>query len=188
MSMETKPPAGQKPVPGTASAFEHEDASPSGIVVSGIFLAIVLIVVFFAMAWSYSIFMKMSPLGANASPMYNSRDLPPRPRLQTDPQKEIHDYCAQQAELLNGYGWVDQSAGIARIPIDRAMELTIKNGLPSRPKGEVPADASDPKSGALPVPAEGLGGQCGYVYEEIEHNEDLKKEVEAEAAEAKEKK
>src|SRR6201996_2148286 len=167
MSMETKPPAGQKPVPGTASAFEHEDASPSGIVISGIFLAIVLIVVFFAMGWSYSIFMKMSPQGANASPMTDAREMPPRPRLQTDPQQEIHEYCAQQAGVLNNYGWVDQGAGIARIPIDRAMELTIKNGLPARAKGEVPADAADPKSGALLVPAEGLGGQCGYVYEEI---------------------
>jgi hypothetical protein len=185
MSMETKPPAGQKPVPGTASAFEHEDASPTGIVVSGIFLAVILIVVFVAMSFSYGIFMKMSPLGANASPMNDARELPPHPRLQTDPQKEIHDYCAHQADILNNYGWVDQSAGIARIPIDRAMELTIKNGLPSRPKGEVPADASDPKSGALLVPAEGLGGQCGYVYEETERSNELKKEVEEEAAAAK---
>jgi hypothetical protein len=188
MSMETKPPAGQKPEPGTASAFEHEDASPSGIVISGMLLAALLIVVFFAMAWSYGIFMKMSPVGQNASPMTDARELPPRPRLQTDPQKEIHDYCQQQAVMLDSYGWIDQSAGIVRIPIDRAMELTIKNGLPSRPKGEVPSDAADPKSGALPVPAEGVTGQCGYLHDEIERSNELKKEVEAEAAEAKEKK
>ncbi len=29
-------------------------------------------------------------------------------------------------ELLSTYGWVDQSGGIVRVPIDRAMELTIK--------------------------------------------------------------
>ncbi len=29
-------------------------------------------------------------------------------------------------ELLNTYGWKDQARGIVRIPIDRAMELTLQ--------------------------------------------------------------
>ena len=33
---------------------------------------------------------------------------------------------AEQLEDLNSYGWVDQQAGIAHIPIDRAMELTVR--------------------------------------------------------------
>jgi hypothetical protein len=181
MSMETKPPAGQAPVPGTASAFEHEDASPSALVKSGIFLAVLLTAVFLAMWGAYAVFMKMTPVGANASPMSDARILPPRPRLQTDPQKEIHDYCEQQAATLDTYGWIDQSAGIVRVPIDRAIAMTISKGLPSRPKGEVPADAADPKSGAL-QPAVGVGGQCGYLHEEILQKEELKQEVEEEAA------
>jgi hypothetical protein len=186
MSMETKPPAGQAPVPGTDSAFEHEDASPSGLVKSGIFLAILLVIVFVAMRFAWSGFMTMSPVGENASPMTDARILPPHPRLQTDPQKEIHDYCEQQAEKLDSYGWVDQSAGIVRIPVDRAIELTLKNGLPSRPKGEVPADAANPASGAVQEPV-GVTGQCGYLHEEIEQKKDLTREVEEDAAKAKAK-
>jgi hypothetical protein len=181
MSMETKPPVGQAPVPGTASAFEHEDASPSSLVKSGIFLAVLLIAVFTAMWGAFHVFMTMSPPGANASPMTDARILPPRPRLQVEPQKEIHAYCEEQAQTLDSYGWVDQTAGIVRIPIDRAIDMTATQGLPSRLKGEVPADASNPASGAL-QPAVGVGGQCGYLHDEILRKEELQKEVEEEAA------
>jgi hypothetical protein len=182
MSMETKPPAGQAPVPGTDSAFEHEDASPSGLVKSGIFLAILL--VFVAMRFAWHGFMDFSPAGQNASPMTDARILPPRPRLQTDPQKEIHDYCQQQAVTLDSYAWVDQSAGIVRIPVDRAIELTLKNGLPARADGKIPVDAAVPASGAAQEP-EGITGQCGYLHEEIEQKEKLREEVEEDAAKAR---
>jgi hypothetical protein len=32
---------------------------------------------------------------------------------------------------LQSYGWVDRTAGIARIPIDQAMELLATRGFPS---------------------------------------------------------
>lgn len=38
------------------------------------------------------------------------------------------DYEAQQEKLLNSYGWIDQDAGVARIPIARAMELLQQRG------------------------------------------------------------
>jgi hypothetical protein len=42
---------------------------------------------------------------------------------------------------LHSYRWVDIEAGIASIPIERAMELIVKRGLPvrqstDRPMGE----------------------------------------------------
>jgi hypothetical protein len=36
------------------------------------------------------------------------------------------------ANLLQGYHWVDQSQGVVQIPIDRAMDLVLQRGLPSR--------------------------------------------------------
>ena len=32
----------------------------------------------------------------------------------------------EQLEVLGQYGWVDRDAGIARIPIDRAMDLVLE--------------------------------------------------------------
>lgn len=54
------------------------------------------------------------------------------PVLQIDPVADLNAYKAQQNELLNNYGWVDKDAGVARIPIERAIELTAQKGLPHR--------------------------------------------------------
>jgi hypothetical protein len=35
-------------------------------------------------------------------------------------------------EILNSYGWVDQKAGVVRIPIDKAMDLLVQKGLPTK--------------------------------------------------------
>jgi hypothetical protein len=36
----------------------------------------------------------------------------------------------QQQRWLDSHAWVDRDAGIARVPIDRAMETISQNGLP----------------------------------------------------------
>ena len=54
------------------------------------------------------------------------------PVLQIDPVADLRAYQAQEAELLNSYGWVSKRAGIARIPIERAIEITAQQGLPYR--------------------------------------------------------
>lgn len=39
--------------------------------------------------------------------------------------KAIEDLRAKNAEILTSYGWVDKDAGIARIPVDKAMEMAL---------------------------------------------------------------
>lgn len=58
--------------------------------------------------------------------------LPPEPRLQTNPRQDLDDLRAREESTLRTYGWIDKNAGVVRIPIDRAMELTVQRGLPSR--------------------------------------------------------
>lgn len=63
----------------------------------------------------------------------------PEPRLETDEPREIRAFRLQEEQTLHSYGWVDQPAGVVRIPIDRAMELVAQRGLPTRPQaGTVP--------------------------------------------------
>ena len=63
----------------------------------------------------------------------------PQPRLETNEQREITSFRMQEEQTLHSYGWVDQSTGVVRIPIDRAMELLAQRGLPTRPQaGTVP--------------------------------------------------
>lgn len=60
---------------------------------------------------------------------------PPAPNLQTQPFKDVYLLRKGEAEKLESYGWVDQQGGVARIPIERAMELTLQRGLPARAAG-----------------------------------------------------
>ena len=63
----------------------------------------------------------------------------PQPRLETNEPMEINDFRVQEEKTLNSYGWVDQQAGVVRIPIARAMELLVQRGLPTRPQaGRLP--------------------------------------------------
>jgi hypothetical protein len=43
--------------------------------------------------------------------------------LQPDPEQDIRQFRTEKQRLLEAYGWVDREHGIARIPIERAMQL-----------------------------------------------------------------
>lgn len=42
----------------------------------------------------------------------------------------LHRFRQSEETILHSYGWVDQNAGVVRIPIDRAKDLLIERGLP----------------------------------------------------------
>lgn len=56
------------------------------------------------------------------------------PGLQTEPWTDMKKFRAEQLAHLHGYGWVDEPAGVARIPIDKAKEILLKKGIPVRPE------------------------------------------------------
>ena len=75
--------------------------------------------------------MQVYPLAAG-----QQEAMPPAPRLQQNPQQEMRELRAQQQALLNGYGWVNRDAGVARIPIEEAMRIVVERGLPTREIGK----------------------------------------------------
>jgi hypothetical protein len=56
-------------------------------------------------------------------------DIPP-PRLQIDPAQDLARLQHNEREHLSSYGWVDRSASTVRLPVERAMSLTVERGLP----------------------------------------------------------
>jgi hypothetical protein len=54
------------------------------------------------------------------------------PRLQISPPRDLAAFRAQEDAELNTYGWINRTAGVARIPIDQAMNLLLQRGLPAR--------------------------------------------------------
>jgi len=56
--------------------------------------------------------------------------LPPEPRLQVNPRDDLQSLRTSEDAVLSGYGWVDKDKGVVRIPIEKAMKLTVQRGLP----------------------------------------------------------
>jgi hypothetical protein len=124
--------------------FEKSDARPSAILRFLLWLLFGTVAVFILMRWMF--------VGLAA---YEERQQPPPPvmktggtteaplpRLQAKPADELARYRAQQRQVLHGYGWMDQQAGIVHIDIDEAMRLVAERGLPvegvETPKAETP--------------------------------------------------
>jgi zona occludens toxin (predicted ATPase) len=72
-------------------------------------------------------------------------------RLQRDPFGDIEAEKKQEREILDNYDWADEKAGVARIPIDRAMRLVVSRGLLVRNPGEAATGA--PKAAPSPTVA-----------------------------------
>ncbi len=97
---------------------------------------------------------KSAERGPLPSPrMYTSAPSVPQPRLQPNPVADYDAYHRYGQATLNSYGWVDQTAGTARIPIDKAMDLVVERGLQWKAPGTGPAPTApnpNPAEGSLP--------------------------------------
>jgi len=62
----------------------------------------------------------------------NVSRVPPEPHLQEAPQRDMREMLAQQNGVLTSYGWVDKPAGVARIPIERAISI-LSRGEGAKP-------------------------------------------------------
>jgi hypothetical protein len=170
--METKQPYGPGQPVDRGPGYEQRDANIRGLLKFALGMALVLLVTLFAMRWTLDFFNKIEPLGPPASPMASptQRELPPNPRLQVQPRQDLANYCAVQDREVNTYDWVDRQSGIVRIPVDRAMDLILQRGLPSRSPGEVAAAGESSSLAAVMPPPPGSGdiqGQCGYLSESV---------------------
>src|SRR5579862_8171287 len=78
----------------------------------------------------------MTPLGIISASNLKPLERFPAPYLNVDDDhgQRVALYAAQN-QKLNSYGWEDRSNSIVHIPIDRAMDLILQRGLPTRTNG-----------------------------------------------------
>ncbi|HYN10283.1 MAG TPA: hypothetical protein VES67_23050 [Vicinamibacterales bacterium] len=69
----------------------------------------------------------------------------PQPAMLVDEPTTLDAFRKREDEILHGYGWVDEAAGTARIPVDRAKELLLEKGFPVRSAASSGAPASEGK-------------------------------------------
>lgn len=68
----------------------------------------------------------------------------PKPGLLVNEPVVLSEYRQVEDAALATYGWVNQGAGVVRLPIDRAKALVLERGLPVRqptPPAAAPAAA-----------------------------------------------
>ena len=56
----------------------------------------------------------------------------PGPAILVAEPTVLEMYRTREERELATYGWVDQNTGVVRIPIERAKELLLQRGLPTR--------------------------------------------------------
>lgn len=100
-----------------------------GMVVKTLFAIAVVTVVFAVLVWplAWSFFRSEPPPDRAIERIDRSR--PAGPLLQVDPAAEILELRRQEQRALDSYDWVDRSAGIARVPVERALELVLAEGV-----------------------------------------------------------
>lgn len=136
----------EPPAPGIG--HETRDVSTRLVIIFGVSLVVAAIVIHIGL-WLLYMFWSNQQARADVRqfPMaeVGSPPVPPAPRLQTQPQEELKKMRADEAQLMNSYGWVDAGRGTVRIPIDRAMQLLLQQGLPTRPQTEGTGPAGMPQ-------------------------------------------
>jgi hypothetical protein len=118
----------------TTAGHETEDASVPGIVYAGAGLAVGSIVVALIVYGVFQYLANQPITTAPPNPLTETDQqlIPPTPRIEEHPAIELKDLHAEEDQILNTYGWTDKNAGIVRIPLERAMELQLERGFPTR--------------------------------------------------------
>jgi hypothetical protein len=149
--------------PTEASGHEHTDVNVWLIVQFAIWLAIGALLTHGLMWGMFAWFVKDRGETATLAiefplAVQQERRLPAGPRLQPIPANEIFEFRQREKAELSEYGWVDRNAGTVRIPIERAKELLLQRGLPSRPAPASPEAATGTDAAVL-MPADSSSGR-----------------------------
>jgi hypothetical protein len=83
---------------------------------------------------------------------------PAAPQLEETPALDLQRERAAEDQILNSYGWVDKQQGIVRIPIDQAIDLLARKGLPSRTEAPAVSNVSVPSESGLGPIMQQTGG------------------------------
>lgn len=140
-------------------AHEHRDINVRAIFGFLITLTVFAFVVQLAL-WGVFKYLKGSytALDPEPNPMLSGQRQPPendpardfpKPRLQADPVRDLNKMRQENDAILHGPPtWVDEQAGVVRIPIEQAMKLTLERGLPTDANAPGTTPAAPAKSPA----------------------------------------
>ena len=112
--------------------YEHKDANVRLIVGSTLGLIVGMVILCLIVVGIFNVLQTVTTTHVSGIRNPNVAQVPPEPRLQPHPAIELQALRQHEDDILNHYGWVDQKAGIVRIPIDRAMDIMARRGFPTK--------------------------------------------------------
>ena len=145
-------------------AHETSDISVRGIIWFVVTLAVIVAVIQVAIVGLFKVFDRIETRNDPfVTPLAAPEAFPPsmsEPRLQTTPWLDLKEFRTAEDEYLDSYGWVDQKSGVAHLPIEKAKELLLQRGLPTRAGQPDPSEGTDAfaygeSSGGRAIPAGG---------------------------------
>lgn len=136
--------------------YEKSDVNARGVVLAA---AGVLVFALLASLFLYPVFEHFVHASAKESPpplpeFTHGVALPPAPRLQDTPRRDLQEVRAKTEFELDNYEVIDRKKGIVAIPIDRAMELLVARGIPAQ-KTPAPNMFYQPRAGTRLTGLEG---------------------------------
>lgn len=121
--------------PNAGPAYETTDAKTRPLYASGLLLAGIIVGSFLIGSWMMGAFASEAESEGDTHPLATYRDRPEEAVLQARPKDEMDAYRVELEAVTTTYDWVDQPNGVVRVPVARAMELLLEEGLPTRPDG-----------------------------------------------------
>ena len=121
-------------------AHEHSDVAVKPLLMFALGLAAVTGFVMLLMGGMFKV---LEGRAAQNDPVLSPHAIPsgqlaPEPRLLQNEPANLDKHRQMEAQVLAEYGWVDQAAGVARLPIAEAKKKLLHNGLPVR--ADAPTD------------------------------------------------
>jgi hypothetical protein len=127
-------------LPSPDATYERTDAHARPIARFLLWLAVLTVLTHVGIAFMFTVMSgnrvaEVEPRYPLAAATVGEVPEPQGWRLQTEPEVDMQRFRANENARLESYGWVDEEAGIVRMPIDEAMRLTLERGLPARADG-----------------------------------------------------
>lgn len=110
--------------------YEATDAKAKPLIIFTVILAVFTIACFAAGLVVYKLLEKgQSMMDPGVHPMAAKSSLPAGvPRLQIHEAADLVEHRKEQGERADGYSWVDRDQKIVRVPVEKAIDLVLKNG------------------------------------------------------------
>lgn len=154
--MEDMIPQGS-PTPHDGPGYESTEVGIRGILIFGLLLTLVTVLTMAILGgWYAAMAARERRQLQDRSPRFvdDAGQFPP-PVLQATPRLDMVALADTERTRLDSFGWVDERAGIAHIPISRAIDLTLDriNANDEPPPAQPAPTVSTPAESAAEPPS-----------------------------------